>query len=133
MNTIPAPREAVFNAWLDAKMLAKFMMPGPDMTVPKAECDGRVGGRFAIVMATSEKEIPHAGTYLEVKPHSRIAFTWESPFSVDGSTVTLDFRPAGDGATEVTLTHVKFASEDARDGHKSGWTGILDKQAEVMG
>ncbi|WP_421854170.1 SRPBCC family protein [Oricola sp.] len=104
-KTIAAPVEAVFNAWLNAETLAKFMTPGPDMSVPRASSDGREGGRFEIVMAASDQEIPHAGTYLEVKPHERIVFTWESPYSVDGSTVTLTFKPAG-GGTDVELTHV---------------------------
>jgi hypothetical protein len=103
------------------------------MTVPKAESDGRDGSRFSIVMAAGEQEIPHAGTYLEVKPHSRIVFTWESPFSVDDSTVTLAFKPAGDGATEVELTHVRFADEESRNNHQGGWTGILEKLGEVLG
>lgn len=131
-KTIPAPPEKVFNAWLDPAMLAKFMVPGEGMTVPKAESDGREGGRFEIVMAAGDQEIPHSGTYIEVKPHSRLAFTWESPHSIDGSTVTLDFRPAGDGATEVELTHVKFASEEARDNHKGGWTAILEALAAAV-
>jgi len=132
-KTIPAPVEKVFDAWLDPKMLAKFMMPGPAMSVPKAESDGREGGRFNIVMATPEQEIPHAGTYLEISPHSRIRFTWESPYSVDDSTVTLDFKATGDKTTEVALTHVKFASEEARDNHKGGWTSILDMLATTLG
>lgn len=132
-KTIPAPVEKVFDAWLDAGMLAKFMVPGPGMTVPKAEADGRQGGRFSIVMAAGEQEIPHAGTYLEVTPHSRIVFTWESPHSIDGSTVTLDFKPSGDGATEIALTHVKFANEEARDNHQSGWTAILEKLGTAVG
>ncbi|TCD16520.1 SRPBCC family protein [Oricola cellulosilytica] len=132
-KTIPAPVETVFNAWLDAKMLSKFMMPGKDMTVPRAESDGREGGRFMVVMAAGENEIPHAGTYLEVTPHERIVFTWESPHSVDGSTVTLNFKPAGPSATDLTLTHVKFASEEARTNHQGGWAGILEKLAEVAG
>ena len=132
-KTIPAPVETVFNAWLDAKMLAKFMMPGPGMTVPKAESDAKEGGRFTIVMAAGDDEIPHGGTYLEIKPHERIVFTWESPFSVDGSTVTLDFKPSGDGGTDVKLTHVKFASDEARANHEGGWTSILAKLGEVFG
>lgn len=132
-KTIPAPVEAVFNAWLEADTLAKFMMPGPGMTVPKAESDGREGGRFIIVMAAGEQEIPHAGTYLEVTPHSRIVFTWESPYSVDDSTVTLAFKRSGDDATEVELTHVKFADEESRNNHEGGWTGILEKLAELLG
>lgn len=132
-KTIPAPQEKVFEAWLDARMLAKFMRPGTDVSVPKAETDAREGGRFSILMLAGDKEIPHAGTYLEVTPHSRIVFTWESPYSTDDSTVTLDFTAAGDDATDVALTHVKFPSEESRDNHKGGWTAILDTLATAFG
>ena len=48
----------------------------------------------------------------------------ESPFSVDGSTVTLTFAPVT-GGTHVKLTHVKFVDEQSRDNHQGGWTNIL--------
>lgn len=124
-KTINARQEDVFNAWLDPEMLRKFMMPGPDMTVPVAKSDAKKGGRFEIVMKAGENEIPHAGTYLEIDPHNRIVFTWESPYSVDDSQVTLDFAERGSG-THVTLTHVRFADEQTRDNHIGGWTGILN-------
>ena len=129
---INAPVEKVFNAWLNTKQMARFMIGGAGMTVPVAECDPRVGGRFKIVMATAEREIPHTGEYKEITPHSRIVFTWESPFSVDGSTVSLAFSDAGKGATDLQLTHDRFADESSRDGHKGGWTNILAKLAEVL-
>lgn len=126
---IPAPAARVYGAWLDPTMLMQFVKAGPGMTSPKADCDVRVGGRFLIVMRNGETDIPHSGTYLELNPHSRIAFTWESAFSTEeGSTVTLDFAPDGDG-TLVTLTHIRFANEGSRDGHQSGWTAILESLA----
>lgn len=121
---INAPVETVFNAWLKAETLQRFMMPCAGGSLAKVATDPRVGGRFSIVM--SEQEIPHAGTYLAIEPYSRIAFTWESPFSIDGSTVTLDLRPIDVERTELTLTHVRFADEGARDGHIKGWDVILD-------
>lgn len=127
---INAAPERVFDAWLDPAMLARFMTPKQGMTVPKAQSDAKVGGRFEIDMAEGDQTIPHAGTYLEIARHSRIRFTWESPFSVDGSEVTLDFSPK-DGGTELTLTHIKFASENARDSHEGGWTTILGALAEA--
>ena len=130
-RTIAAPQEAVFNAWLDPEMLRKFMRPGPGMTTPKAQTDPVKGGRFELVMKAGDDEIPHAGTYKEIDPHSRIVFTWESPFSADDSTVTLDFEPDGDG-TKVTLTHVRFVSEESRDNHMGGWTGILAALEETL-
>ena len=36
-RSIAAPREAVFRAWLDPEMLRRFMLPGQDMTVPRAD------------------------------------------------------------------------------------------------
>ncbi len=123
-RTIAAPPEAVFDAWLDPEMLARFMKPGPDMSVPKAETDPREGGRFEIVMRAGDQDMPHTGTYRKISPHSRLVFTWESPFSTEDSTVTLDFTPQG-GGTHVRLHHIRFLSEEARDNHQGGWTAIL--------
>jgi uncharacterized protein YndB with AHSA1/START domain len=125
-KVISHPVEKVFDAWLDPKMLAKFMKPGPGMTVPEATSDARVGGRFRIVMRAPEAgDLPHQGTYKKITPHDQIVFTWESPFSqIEDSTVTLDFVAKGAG-TLLTLTHVRFDSEESRDNHEGGWTAIL--------
>lgn len=123
-RTIEAPVEKVFDAWLDADMLSRFMTPGEDVTVPSVAVDAVEGGSFEILMKVGEKELPHSGIYKTIDRCSRLVFTWESPHSIDGSTVTLDFRPV-DGGTEVTLTQVRFSSEDSRDGHGKGWAAIL--------
>lgn len=123
-RNIKAPIEAVFNAWLDPEMIAKFMTPGEGMSVINASAEPRTGGRFDLTMVAGENEIPHGGVYQIIDPHSQIVFTWESPFSVDGSKVTLNLSEA-DGGTDIELVHVKFADEEARDNHNGGWTMIL--------
>lgn len=127
---IPAPRERVFDAWLDPKMMARFMTGMPGTTVPRVETDPRVGGRFLVVMR-DDKDIPHEGVYREIARPERLAFTWESPHSVEGSTVTLAFAEA-EGGTLVTLTQVRFFDEARRDGHRAGWSYILDRLAEAV-
>lgn len=123
---IKAPVDKVYLAWLTPETLARFIGNCQGIRVTRAETDPQVGGRFLLLMHNGTKDIPHTGTYLELVPHSRIAFTWESPFStVEGSKVTLDLQPDGD-ATLLTLTHVRFENESSRDGHKGGWTAILD-------
>ena len=127
---ISVPAKTIFDAWLDPAMLAKFMTPGPGMTVPSAKTDPVEGGRFDIVMKAGENEIPHSGTYKEISPHSRLVFTWESPFSVPDSTVTIDLVE-NNGETDVTLTHVKFPDEESRNNHEGGWAGILEKLEQI--
>ena len=130
---IPAPRTKVFEAWLSPPMLAKFMRPGGSGMTAKATNDPVKGGRFSIIMTDEGKDIPHAGTYLEIDPHSRLAFTWESPHSRDDSVVTIDFSEPEPGVTEVTLRQVSFHSEQARDSHRGGWAAILDCLAASTG
>lgn len=129
---IAAPREEVFNAWLVPVTLAKFMRP-PEMVLPaRVENDPVKGGRFSIVMRSQEKEIPHAGTYLAIDPHAHLSFTWESPYSLDDSVVTIDFVEVDAGTTDVTLRHVKFRSEEARNGHERGWSAILGNLSATL-
>ena len=120
-----APVERVFEAWLDPDTLAKFMTPGLDVSVPIATTDPKVGGAFEIIMQAGDQQIPHKGIYKEISRHSRLVFTWESPFSLPDSVVTLDFADV-DGETELTLTHVKFPSQESRDNHEGGWNRIVE-------
>lgn len=131
-RVIAAPVEKVFNAWLDPEMLARFMRPGPDMTVPSAKSDAREGGQFEIIMRAGDQDIPHQGIYKKIARHSQIVFTWESAFSPADSEVTLNLRPEGDG-THITLTHVTFYDEEKRDNHLGGWKNILEALSEAVG
>lgn len=129
-RTIPASPEAVYAAWLDPATIRRFMAGGADQTVTEARTDPRVGGDFRIVM-TSDKDIVHEGVYKDLIPHSLIRFTWASPYSPADSEVTIRLVPVAEG-TEITLTQVKFLSEGARDGHKGGWTRILERLATMI-
>jgi uncharacterized protein YndB with AHSA1/START domain len=130
-RVIAAPPEAVFDAWLNPQMLARFMRPGPNMDAPDVTNDAQEGGRFEIIMKAADQEIPHHGTYKKIDPHSQIVFTWESPFSPAESEVTLDIRPEGSGS-HITLTHVTFYDEEKRDNHAGGWTAILETLAATL-
>ena len=121
---IPAPPRVVFDAWLDVEALQRFMCGGPGVTVTKVECDPRVGGRFLIVMNVGGQDIAHRGEYLEIVRHTRLAFTWLSPYAGDGSRVTLTFAESRKGETKLTLEHAGLA-ESERNNHHIGWSHIL--------
>ncbi|MFA1625539.1 SRPBCC domain-containing protein [Rhizobium mongolense] len=130
---IAAPREKVFAAWLSAEMLARFMHTPTGSNGPsRVSADAVKGGRFSIVMLANDREIPHAGTYLEIDPYSRLSFTWESPYSLDDSVVTIDLAAIDANTTEITLKQVKFRSEEARLGHIGGWNAILNNLEEAI-
>ncbi len=131
-RVIAADQETLFDAWLDPEMLAKFMTPGPNMSVPEATSDARVGGRFRVVMRAGDQDMPHEGTYKTIDRPNTLAFTWESPFStLEDSTVTINFEKV-EGGTNVKLHHVRFPSEESRDNHMGGWTSILNALSESV-
>ncbi len=130
-RTIAATPERVFDAWLDPATLKRFMRPAEGVTIPTAATDPKVGGRFDMVMQVGENALPHGGVYKVIDRPRCLVFSWESPHSVEGSEVRLDFVPA-DGGTHVTLTHVRFASVESRDNHAKGWDGIFSALDAVL-
>jgi len=129
---IHAPIERVFDAWLNSETLSQFILPMPGMPQPQTETDAREGGDFTIIMDVGDDKIPHTGKYLEISRPNKLVFTWMSPCSTDGSTVTLEFSKLKENETNVELTHVKFIDEETRLDHEGGWSNILDKLNDVM-
>jgi uncharacterized protein YndB with AHSA1/START domain len=124
-RNIPAPRERVFNAWLDSEAMAHWMRAETfDNSI--VTVDPRVGGGFRVVMVPKNREpVEHWGEYLRIEPPSLLSFTWISK-NTDRwpSEVTIEFHEQGDG-TELVLTH-RGLPDKAVNGHRAGWTEILD-------
>jgi len=126
---IKASPHQVFSAWTDPKKLVHWF--GPAETVQdsaRAELDVRVGGRFRIAFRTEDGERHEVGgVYREVARDSRLVFTWAWHSTPEReSLVTVTVAKDGDG-TMLTLHHEQLFDEKARDGHKRGWTGTLEK------
>ncbi len=129
---IEAPISKVFDAWLEPDTLAKFMLPMPGMENSQVKNEAREGGTFTIIMQVGENKVSHTGRYIEIDRPRKLAFTWESPESVDDSIVTLIFTKLSDSKTNVELTHVKFIDEQRRSNHEGGWGNILGKLNTVI-
>ena len=127
---LPARREDVFAAWLDAGGMRHWMCPG-DIKETEVEIDARVGGKYRILMHGNDGNYEHTGEYVEITAPERLSFTWVSHNAVDGSLVTIALRDLGD-ETELVLTHERLPSTDSAAQHTSGWTSILDKLASRL-
>lgn len=129
--TIRAPRERVFDAWLTADGLARFLCAG-DTHVASVETDPRVGGSFRVVMASVRGNSDHRGQYLEIDRPARLRFTWISAATGGRETdVTITFETVAAG-TRVTLIHVGLPDAAAASRHDGGWHSILRKCGEAL-
>ncbi len=124
---LKAKPDKVYAAWTDPEKILKWF--GPDkIAVLSAEADARLGGRFRIVMLGADgEEHDVSGTYLEVVPNEKLVFTWAWRSTPERqSLVTVLIKPDGTGSM-LTLIHEQFFDEAARDRHREGWSGCLDK------
>jgi uncharacterized protein YndB with AHSA1/START domain len=109
------------------------MAPSDDFGSTEATIDLRVGGRYRIVMHGPDGEVHRVGgVYREVVREKKLVYTWAWESTPEReSIVTVEFRPHGD-ATELVLTHQRFADTEARDRHQQGWGGCLDRFARYL-
>jgi uncharacterized protein YndB with AHSA1/START domain len=132
-----APREAVFDTWINADTMAKWM--GPHGVRAEIDAlDANVGGRYRIIMHPEPGGTPTVGgVFREMKRPERLVLTWQwetgGPNDAPGADtlITLTFADVG-GKTEMTMRHEGFANADARNTHEHGWTGSFDKLADAL-
>ena len=129
------PAEKVFDAWLDTKMISRWMF-GPDVRdeeIIKLENTPKAGGRFSYVVKRGGEEIDHIGTYREVQRPNRLVFTWGVDVEAgDESVVTIDIEPTENGC-RLTLVHEMDPKwEEYVDRTREGWTYMLDKLQKII-
>ena len=128
---MPAPREIVYESWIDPEGLREWMCPG-DVVSAEASLDVRVGGSFRIVMRSKDRVHQHVGTYQTVEPPSKLVFTWsglENPSEI--TLVTVEFLAHGD-ESELVITHEQFTKADVAERYEMGWGTIAGKFAAYL-
>jgi uncharacterized protein YndB with AHSA1/START domain len=125
----PVAPEKVWRAWTDPQALKQWWGPGGPEAVSLVQLDLRVGGRFRIVFGGARGDDHEVqGTYKEVVPNRRLAFTWTWPRTTPEreSLVTITFNAVAAG-TELDFVHAQHFDEKVRDGHLQGWTEAFVK------
>ncbi len=128
-----APREKVFQAWTDPTVLKQWFAPTDQFTVPIADVDFRVGGKYRIAMQAPDG-VQHIaiGAYREIDAPRKLVFTWSwEKKSMPDTLVTIEFSERS-GVTEMVFTHELFPSAEERDHHNQGWVGCLDRLAKIL-
>lgn len=130
---VRAPRQKVYDTWLDARDYVKWFAPDPRSQCTEVTIDATVGGTMRLVMASPDGDHIGVGTFLELIPGQKIVYIWiweDMPEFGGNSKITLELfdadNPFEDGpATEIVLTHEGLNSAIERSEHTGGWWGTL--------
>lgn len=136
-HTFRAPASKVWAGYTDPKLVPKWWAPrGGSLRVETM--DVRPGGAWRFVQRTPEgHEMAFHGTYLEVKPVTRLVYTFAmegQPGNEIRATVELAEK---DGVTHLVLTNL-CVSKEARDamlgyGAAAGAKAAWDQLAAALG
>jgi len=131
-RTIGATPERLFDAWTLPDELMNWW--GPQfVTCVAAEIDLRVGGGYRIANQFPDGTLLWiSGEFEIVERPRRLVYTWRlGSGSGPAERVTVAFEGRGEG-TEVSVTHERIATAQARDQHQAGWLGCLDGLADYL-
>jgi uncharacterized protein YndB with AHSA1/START domain len=134
-RVIEAPREEVFQAWIDPELLEQWQ-------TQRATVDARVGGKFRYETDDVE-DMPGlhvvSGEFRELVPGERIVSTWEyrSPEEDEEeihSQVTTVFKALGPDRTEVTVIEAceTHDDEEEREFSIEAWTEAFEELADLL-
>lgn len=129
----PVAPAKVWRAWTDPQALGQWFRPNASFSVPVAEADVRVGGRFRVLMVNAQgEEFDLHGIYLEVISERRLVMTWGwRNQSAHESLVTVTLLPARDG-TQLELRHDQYRDFENEPTHEQGWNGAFDKLERLL-
>jgi uncharacterized protein YndB with AHSA1/START domain len=129
----PVAPEKVWRAWTDPQALGQWFRPNATFSIPVAEADVRVGGRFRVLMVDARgEEFDLSGVYREVIALRKLAMTWEWKNQPGHeSLVRVSLRPS-QGGTQLELRHEGYLDFDNQPTHAQGWNGALDKLGQLL-
>lgn len=133
---IKAPRERVYNAFLDADALAKWMPPG-GYTGKIDKLEPRVGGSWHGSFTSLDKKESHSfgGKYLELVPNERIVhtdqFDTDHPDMQSEMRVTVTFEEV-EGGTKVSILQEGIPAVIPTEDATTGWGMSLENLARLV-
>jgi uncharacterized protein YndB with AHSA1/START domain len=143
-RTFDAPRDLVFKAWTDPKLVAQWWGPR-GVTNTANSWEAMPGGKIDLVMLAGEElgpmkgqEWPMTGEFKEVKEPSKLVFTGNA--IVNGKEVlqhlaTVTFDEVGEKTKMTVHIVVTKATPEAAgplSGMEMGWNQQLDKLGEFL-
>ena len=125
-----APREAVFNAWIETSKVELWWGCGYATKV-KSEIEPRLGGKYAHTMTLNNKgDYVHHGLITEYDPPALLAYELTDLYHNSTMTVRVEFIEQG-SRTQVRLTQDNL-SDAYSEFVMAGWSAGFEKLAEIL-
>lgn len=141
---IRAPRAKVYQAFIDAKAVASWMVPN-GMTSHVHAFDGRVGGAFRISLTydaptgtgkTTAQTDTYHGRFVDLVPNERVVqvieFETDNPGMRGEMTVTITLADAEGGGTDLIAVHEGLPPALSPADNELGWRLSLGKLAALV-
>jgi uncharacterized protein YndB with AHSA1/START domain len=124
-RTFNGPVRIVFEAWTRPELFKLWWAPkSTGVSLLSCEMDVRVGGKYRLEFGRGDaKPMAFFGSYIEVTPHSRLA--WTNDESDDGAVTTVTFEDKA-GKTLLVM-HELYPSKEALDAAIAGMEGGMSE------
>jgi uncharacterized protein YndB with AHSA1/START domain len=132
-RTFNAPARLVFEAWTKPELLRRWWVPkSSGLILLSCEADVRVGGTYRLVFRHGASEsMAFFGTYTEVTPHSRLAWTNDETGGGAVTTVTFEEK-AGKTLLVMQDLYPSKAALEANMGSMDGIGETFEQLAELL-
>ncbi len=131
-RTFDCPARLVFEAWTRPELFTRWWVPKSfGLSLLSCDLDVRVGGKYRLVFRVGASDsMAFFGTYVEVTPHSRLAWTNEE--GGEGGAVTTVTFEERDGRTLVVMRDLHPSKEALDAAIASGSTGGLGETFDQL-
>jgi len=125
-RTINGPARLVFEAWTKPELFKRWWVPKScGLSLLACELDVRVGGKYRLAFASGgPKPMEFFGRYIEVTPHSLLA--WTNDEGGEGGAVTTVTFEERDGRTLLVMREL-YPSKEALDAAGTGAAEMMDE------
>lgn len=143
-QTLHAPPERVFRAFLDPVLIRQWMVPD-DLTVEEVTVEPKVGGRIEIWHSRDGASTGRfVGYFLKIDPPRELVYRWAfvgtEPDKGEyfDTLVTVRLRPVLGGQTLISVVHEELAALQQGAPHVyarlvPGWRNCLGKLEGALG
>ena len=133
---LDAAPELVFAAFVDRRLVSRWLTPAPDVRLEVLSFDANVGGAYRFAYHVPGGQVMHVnGVFRAIEAPTRLIFSWsiEPPDEHAGidSEVTVTITPDGKGS-RLLIRHERLARAGAVMRHAEGWRGALEQLASMF-